>query len=92
MNKEWTVWVGGGEVTDFYVTETEARTIAQMYRRMGYDDVSVQHVPLWGQTTRLDEETARFVEEFTKNEDRGPTEDEIAKFREHMCYEMEADQ
>lgn len=31
----------------------------------------------------LDEETARFVEEFTKNEDREPTEDEIAKFREN---------
>jgi hypothetical protein len=45
MSKEWTVWVGGSEVTDFYVTETEARTIAEMYRRMGYDDVSLEHVP-----------------------------------------------
>lgn len=34
----------------------------------------------------LDEETARFVEEFTKSEDREPTEDEIAKFREN-AYE-----
>jgi len=32
----------------------------------------------------LDEETARFVEEFTKNENREPTEDEIAKFRENV--------
>lgn len=52
MNREWTVMVGGGEVTDFYVTETEARTIAQMYRRMGYDDVALQYVPFAEQEAR----------------------------------------
>lgn len=31
----------------------------------------------------LDELTEQFVEEFTKNEDREPTEDEIDKFREN---------
>jgi hypothetical protein len=32
---------------------------------------------------QLDELTEEFVEEFTKNENREPTEDEIAKFREN---------
>jgi len=31
----------------------------------------------------LDELTEQFVEEFTKNEDREPSEDEVAKFREN---------
>jgi hypothetical protein len=32
----------------------------------------------------LEDETARFVEEFTKNEGREPTEEEVAKFRENV--------
>ena len=34
----WTVFVGGVEVNDFYLSETEAKTLAQSYQNEGYDD------------------------------------------------------
>lgn len=37
----YTVWVGGQEVTDYYVSEQEANRIAQEYRAKGYDDVHI---------------------------------------------------
>lgn len=40
--KNWTVWVGGGEVNDFYLTKHEAETLAQIYKDDGYDDVVVE--------------------------------------------------
>ena len=38
----YTVWVGGGEVTDDYVAIEEANRIAAKFRRDGYDDVVVE--------------------------------------------------
>lgn len=34
----WTVFVGGVEVNDFYLSETEAKNLAQNYQNEGYDD------------------------------------------------------
>jgi len=39
-----TVWVGGGEVNDYYLSETEAHTLASSYLTQGYDDVIIQEV------------------------------------------------
>ena len=39
----YTVWVGGTEVTDNYVTFGEAYLIYEKYRRKGYDDIIVQY-------------------------------------------------
>jgi glycine cleavage system aminomethyltransferase T len=40
----WTVWVGGGEVNSYYLSETEAKDIAQAWIDKGYDDVVVEEV------------------------------------------------
>jgi hypothetical protein len=42
---EWTVWVGGGEVTSYYLmSRTEAEEIADYYLKEGFDDVVVEEV------------------------------------------------
>ena len=41
MNK-YTVWVGGTEVTDVWVTKQQAEEIAEDYKRIGYDDVQIE--------------------------------------------------
>jgi len=40
----WTVWVGGGEVNSYYLSETQAKDIAQAWIDKGYDDVVVKEV------------------------------------------------
>jgi hypothetical protein len=40
--REFTVWVGGTEVTDCYVSEDQAKRIAEMYKAKGYKDVIVE--------------------------------------------------
>jgi len=42
--KTWTVWVGGGEVTDYTVTLEEARQIAQHWTDKGYDEVCIDNI------------------------------------------------
>ena len=41
---EYTVWVGGVEVNDYYLTKSEAQEVAQKYINEGYDDVSIDKV------------------------------------------------
>jgi hypothetical protein len=40
----YTVWVGGGEVNDFYLTKEQAESIAQGWIDQGYDDVYIENV------------------------------------------------
>ncbi len=40
--KKYTVWVGGTEVTDHFVTMTTAKDIYANYREQGYKDVVIQ--------------------------------------------------
>ena len=42
--KTWTVWVGGGEVTDYTVTLEEARQIAEYWTDKGYDEVVIDNI------------------------------------------------
>ena len=42
QSKSWSVWVGGGEVNDHYLTLQEAQDLANSYERGGYTDVSVR--------------------------------------------------
>jgi len=44
MEKEFTVWVGGTEVNDSYLTEVEAEALANEYLDDGYDDVIVENI------------------------------------------------
>lgn len=44
MNSLFTVWVGGVEVTDFYIDIYQALDIAEYYRNNGYTDVLVGRV------------------------------------------------
>ena len=44
MNEKFSVWVGGVEVNDYYLTEAQANALAEQYRNEGYDDVSVEEV------------------------------------------------
>ena len=50
MIATWTVWVGGVEVNDHYLTHEEATELANQYRRDGYDDILVEdtaELPWW---------------------------------------------
>lgn len=38
----YSVWVGGVEANDYYLTEEMAQTIADLFIAEGYDDVKVQ--------------------------------------------------
>lgn len=40
--RKYTVWVGGTEVTDHFVTYTTAKSILDGYTKQGYDDVVIQ--------------------------------------------------
>ena len=42
--QKYTVWVGGVEVNDFYLSWTEAVTIATEYTSDGYQDVRLERV------------------------------------------------
>lgn len=42
--KQYTVWVGGIEANDFYLTKEEAATIAKEYSNNGYEDVQIEKV------------------------------------------------
>lgn len=42
--ENYIVWVGGVEVTDFYLSKTEAQTIADNFILSGYDDVFIETV------------------------------------------------
>lgn len=42
--QKYTVWVGGVEVNDFYLSWTEAVAIAGEFMSDGYQDVQVQRV------------------------------------------------
>ena len=42
--QKYTVWVGGVEVNDFYLSWTEAVTIATEYTSDGYEDVRLERV------------------------------------------------
>jgi hypothetical protein len=38
----WSVWVGGGEVNSYYLSETQAQNMAQAWKDQGYDEVVVR--------------------------------------------------
>jgi hypothetical protein len=40
--KNYTVWVGGGEVNDCYLNKKDAYALAKEWRDKGYDDVLVE--------------------------------------------------
>lgn len=44
MAEKFTVWVGGVEVNDYYLTKKEAENLAEEYRQDGYDDVVIEEV------------------------------------------------
>jgi hypothetical protein len=40
----WTVWVGGGEINDYLLTEQEAQELAQIWKDKGYDEVAIERI------------------------------------------------
>jgi hypothetical protein len=42
--KTYTVWVGGSEVNDSYLTKKEAENLAFEYKADGYDDVIIENI------------------------------------------------
>ena len=40
--KKYTVWVGGTEITDFFVTYSIAKELLEQYNAIGYTDVIIQ--------------------------------------------------
>ena len=45
--EKWTVWVGGVEVNDCYLTKDQAERLARCYIADGYDDVKIERVLDW---------------------------------------------
>ena len=41
---DWTVWVGGAEVNDNYLTRDKAKELAVYFIADGYDDVVIQNL------------------------------------------------
>jgi hypothetical protein len=41
---KFSVWVGGVEVNDFYLTKEQAEALAKQYEAGGYDDVVVEEI------------------------------------------------
>lgn len=44
--KCWTVWVGGTEVNDYYLSKDDAELLAKTFIEDDYDDVIVERVSL----------------------------------------------
>lgn len=44
MNKGWTVWVGGSEMSSHLLTKGQAVSIAREWFNRGYDDVRIEEV------------------------------------------------
>lgn len=42
--KNYSVWVGGVEVNDYYLTKNEADNLAFEYKKDGYDDVIIEKI------------------------------------------------
>jgi hypothetical protein len=43
-NTKYTVWVGGGEIIDYYVDRYTAEVIARQWIKQGYDDVKIERI------------------------------------------------
>ena len=41
-DKKYSVWVGGFEVNDYYMTKEDAEMLAFEYEEDGYDDVIIE--------------------------------------------------
>ena len=41
---DWTVWVGGDEVNDYYLTKDKAKDLAMDFIADGYDDVQIENL------------------------------------------------
>jgi len=39
--KKYSVWVGGTEVNDYYLSKKQASALAQVYINNNYDDVAI---------------------------------------------------
>jgi hypothetical protein len=44
MQLKYSVWVGGSEVNDHYLTKEEADRLAQVYKQDGYTDVQIEEI------------------------------------------------
>jgi hypothetical protein len=44
LGKKYTVWVGGLEVLDYYVSKEYAELLKSDYEEDGYDDVKIEEV------------------------------------------------
>lgn len=44
--ENYTVWVGGVEVNDHYLTKDQAERLSRCYIADGYDDVQIERVKL----------------------------------------------
>ena len=41
VEEQYTVWVGGTEVNDYYITKDDAKALANVFIDRGYNDVCV---------------------------------------------------
>lgn len=46
LEMNWTVWVGGSEMTDYPVSLGTAEIISELYLNLGYDDVEIEQIEL----------------------------------------------
>lgn len=44
MSYTYSVWIGGLEVNDYYLSKEQAERLADSYKNQGYDDVIIEEV------------------------------------------------
>jgi hypothetical protein len=44
MKLKYSVWVGGSEVNDYYLTKDQAEALAYEYKIKGYTDVQIEEI------------------------------------------------
>ena len=44
MQLKYSVWVGGSEVNDYYLTKDQAEALANDYKIKGYTDVQIEEI------------------------------------------------
>ena len=42
MKHVYTIWVGGVEINDYYLSEQMAQDLAELWRANGYEDVEIE--------------------------------------------------
>jgi hypothetical protein len=44
IKKNYSIWIGGIEVNDYYLTKKEAKKLFKIYQEKGYTDIIIEKI------------------------------------------------